>query len=211
VIAALAPSGREKDVLLDPLAGAALRSLLQLPRNASGASTSHPTRCIGASVRFAGVVHLDEDMKRVVREQSLGFVATVCPDGTPNLSPKGTTMVWDDEHLAFLHLYSPGTVANLEANPAMEVNVVDPLLRKGYRFKGRAEVFTSGPEHDAMLERVVRERGTDPSRVRAIVLLRVDAAAPLISPAYEMGETETSLTTRWLDHFTGLAARTLPR
>jgi Pyridoxamine 5'-phosphate oxidase len=30
---------------------------------------------------------LDADMKRLVREQSLGFVATVCADGTPNVSP----------------------------------------------------------------------------------------------------------------------------
>jgi predicted pyridoxine 5'-phosphate oxidase superfamily flavin-nucleotide-binding protein len=34
---------------------------------------------------------LTADMKRVVEQQRLGFVATVCPDGTPNLSPKGTT------------------------------------------------------------------------------------------------------------------------
>ena len=30
-----------------------------------------------------------EDMRRVVEEQRLGYAATVCPDGTPNLSPKG--------------------------------------------------------------------------------------------------------------------------
>jgi predicted pyridoxine 5'-phosphate oxidase superfamily flavin-nucleotide-binding protein len=30
---------------------------------------------------------LTVDMKRVVEQQRLGFVATVCPDGTPNLSP----------------------------------------------------------------------------------------------------------------------------
>ena len=34
---------------------------------------------------------LTDDMQRVVLEQRLGFHATVCPDGTPNLSPKGTT------------------------------------------------------------------------------------------------------------------------
>jgi hypothetical protein len=43
-------------------------------------------------------------MKRVVEEQRLGFVATVCPDRTPNLSPKGTTAVWDDEHLVFVNI-----------------------------------------------------------------------------------------------------------
>jgi hypothetical protein len=44
---------------------------------------------------------LTADMKRVVAEQRLGFVATVCPDGTPNLSPKGTIAVWDDDYLVF--------------------------------------------------------------------------------------------------------------
>jgi hypothetical protein len=34
---------------------------------------------------------LTEDMKRLVREQGLGFYATLCEDGSPNLSPKGTT------------------------------------------------------------------------------------------------------------------------
>ncbi|MGH9096861.1 MAG: pyridoxamine 5'-phosphate oxidase family protein, partial [Acidimicrobiales bacterium] len=38
-------------------------------------------------------------MQRLVQEQGLGFVATVRPDGTPALSPKGTTSVWDDDHL----------------------------------------------------------------------------------------------------------------
>ena len=37
-----------------------------------------------------------DDMPRVIREQRLGSVATVCPDGTPTLAPKGTTTVWDE-------------------------------------------------------------------------------------------------------------------
>src|SRR4029077_1751472 len=87
---------------------------------------------------------LDEDMKRMVSRQRLGFVATVCPDGTPNLSPKGTTMVWDDDHLMFADIRSPRTVSNLRLNPAVEINVVDPILRKGYRFKGTATVLSEG-------------------------------------------------------------------
>ena len=38
---------------------------------------------------------LNEEMRRVVQEQRLGYAATVCPDGTLNLSPKGTTAFWD--------------------------------------------------------------------------------------------------------------------
>src|SRR5258705_12524 len=91
---------------------------------------------------------LTADMKRVVEEQRLGFVATVCPDGTPNLSPKGTTAVWDDEHLVFANMRSPGTIANLRLNPSVEVNIVDPFGRKGYRFKGTASVLESGPAYE---------------------------------------------------------------
>jgi uncharacterized protein len=78
---------------------------------------------------------LTADMKRIVDEQRLGFVATVCPDGTPNLSPKGTTAVWDDDHLIFANIRSPQTIANLRQNANVEVNVVDSFVPKGYRFK----------------------------------------------------------------------------
>jgi predicted pyridoxine 5'-phosphate oxidase superfamily flavin-nucleotide-binding protein len=63
---------------------------------------------------------LTADMKRIVGEQRLGFVATVCPDGTPNLSPKGTTAVWDDDHPVFANIRSPGTLANLRENANVE-------------------------------------------------------------------------------------------
>ena len=69
---------------------------------------------------------LTEDMQRVLNEQQLSFVASVCPDGTPHLSPKGTTAVWDDEHLIFADIYSPGTITNVEQQPMVEINMVDP-------------------------------------------------------------------------------------
>jgi uncharacterized protein len=95
---------------------------------------------------------LTEDMKRVVNEQQLGFIATICPDSTPNLSPKGTTAVLDDDHLVFADVCSPGTIANLRLNPAVEINVVDPLCRKGYRFKGVAAILSEGPRFEEVLE-----------------------------------------------------------
>ena len=40
---------------------------------------------------------LTDEMKKVVERQQLGFVATVCADGSPNVSPKGTISVLDDD------------------------------------------------------------------------------------------------------------------
>lgn len=146
-----------------------------------------------------------DDMKRVVEEQRLGFVATVCPDGTPNLSPKGTTAVWDDEHLVFANIRSPGTIANLRANPGVEVNVVDPFLRKGYRFKGIASVLDSGPLYE-QAKAFYQARGSVVSMIREIVLIRVDSAQPVDSPAYDLGMTEDQVRERWERHFESLRA-----
>jgi len=146
---------------------------------------------------------LTADMKRVVEQQRLGFVATVCPDGTPNLSPKGTTAVWDDDHLVFANIRSPGTVANLRQNPAVEVNVVDPFVRKGYRFKGVAEVIESG----ALYERAIafyEERGSRVGAFRGIVMVRVHYAQAIDSPAYDLGLTEHEVRDRWERHFQSL-------
>lgn len=84
---------------------------------------------------------LTDKIKDFVKRQKLSFVATVCADGTPNLSPKGTTIVWDDDHLVFADIYSPGTIKNLMTNPSIEMNMVDVFVRKGYRFKGTATII----------------------------------------------------------------------
>ena len=136
---------------------------------------------------------LTDDMKRVV-EAELGFIATVCPDGTPNLSPKGTTAVWDDTHLVFADIHSPGTVTNLRDNPSIEINVVDQLVRKGYRFKGTAVVHTEGDVFEQGVQ-FYEARGTVRARerIRSIVVIEVDRAEPVISPAYDLGMTEDEL------------------
>jgi len=154
---------------------------------------------------------LDADMKRTVDELRLAYVASVCPDGTPNLSPKGTLAVWDDEHLVFAHLHSHGTIANIRAGaPIVEVNVVDPIRRKGYRFKGRAAVHADGPVHAAGLDFYRRRSGLEASRIEAIVLIRVEHAAPVVSPAYDDGSSEAEIEARSLDLY-GLQRRSEER
>jgi len=145
---------------------------------------------------------LTDAMRRVVEEQRLGFAATVCPDGTPNLSPKGTTSVWDDDHLIFADIHSPRTVANLRHNPAIEINVVDPLVRKGYRFKGIGEVVAEGLRFEEALA-FFRRRGVE-SDIHTVVLVRVTRALPLISPAYDGGATEDEVRARWQRYWEGL-------
>ncbi len=150
---------------------------------------------------------LTDDMKRVVRQQRLGFMATVCPDGSPNLSPKGTATVWDDDHLVFADLASPVTIENLVHNPACEINVVDTFLRKGYRFKGTAEILSSGDLFDEIAGAYVtgshgiQRLGLPAKRY---VLMTVTKAAPLVSPGYTPGKTEEGMREEWTGYWAGV-------
>lgn len=153
---------------------------------------------------------LTEDMQRVVREQRLGFVATVCVDGTPNLSPKGTTTVWDDDHLIFADICSPGTIANLTHNPAVEVNVVDPVTRRGYRFKGQATLINGGPLFERAMTFYRNTYGLSDAlarRVGHMVLIKVQQAAPLISPIYDTGANEDEVSRRYVAYYEGIRKR----
>ena len=147
---------------------------------------------------------LTDDMKRVVRQQRMGFMATVCPDGSPNLSPKGTATIWDDDHLVFADLGSPVTIENLGHNPACEINVLDTFLRKGYRFKGTAEILTGGDLFDEIEDAFATgSHGILRSGLPAkrYVLITVNKAAPVISPGYTPGKTEESMREEWTDYW----------
>jgi predicted pyridoxine 5'-phosphate oxidase superfamily flavin-nucleotide-binding protein len=139
---------------------------------------------------------LSEAMQRVVEEQRLSFVATVNDDGTPNISPKGTIAVLDDDHLAFANIRSPMTIYNLMRRRAIEVNVVDPIGRKGYRFRGTATVIEQGEAFDELVA-FYRERGSE-NRIEGVVVIKVTGVEPLISPAYDLGLTESVVRERWL-------------
>ena len=142
---------------------------------------------------------LTPDMKRIVAEHPLGFLATVAPDGTPNVSPKGTFVVLDERTLAFAEIRSPQTIRNLKANPRVEVNFVDPFVRKGYRFAGTATVVERGnPDFDALVGRLQSSLGP---RMRAVVTIAVTKASPLTSPAYDDGTTEVIIRRSWTARF----------
>ena len=130
----------------------------------------------------------------MVEDQRLGFMATVCADGTPNLSPKGLTFVLDDEHLVIGEVRSPGTVANLSTRSTAEINVVDPIARKGFRFKGECRVYSEGAEFEELVA-FLRSKGAK-SHIRSVIVMAVERAHPLVSPAYDSGMTEHEVRTR---------------
>ena len=135
-------------------------------------------------------------MSRFLRERRLAYVATVRPDRTPCLSPKGTVLALDSRRLVFADIRSPGTVSNIAANPAVEINSIDPVSRKGYRFRGKARLLAKDEPERAEALSMYEHMGVR-SPVRGIVLVHVESASQVRSPAYDRGATEEEIRKIW--------------
>ncbi len=139
---------------------------------------------------------LADAVRDFLLKQRLGYVATVSADGSPNLSPKGTVFAWDEDHLVFANIRSPQTVANLQSNPQLEINVVDPLSRRGYRFRGVGHVLEKGGLYEKILS-FYHQLGIQ-SDILDIVLVSVDQASEVTSPLYDLGMSEDQIRKVWM-------------
>ncbi len=145
---------------------------------------------------------ISQEIKDFLDIQKLGYVATVSSDGKPNISPKGTIIAWTSKILAFADIRSPDTMKNLQNNPFVEINVIDPLLRKGYLFKGQARIIKDNSQFEEILIHY-RKKGIK-SPINAIVLVDVSEVSEVISPLYDMGISEQEIKSKWKKHFESL-------
>ena len=142
------------------------------------------------------------EIKNFLNLQKLGYVATVSSDGKPNISPKGTIIGWSSETLAFADIRSPDTMKNLIDNPNVEINVIDPLLRKGYLFQGTARILQDGTLYQEILNHY-RQNGIK-SPINSIILVDVSCVSDVISPLYDLGISESEIKSKWQKHFSTL-------
>ena len=145
------------------------------------------------------MVIITEEIKNFVNFQKLGYVATISADNTPNLSPKGTIIVLDESHLTFADIHSPQTVENLKCNPSIEINVVDPFSRRGYRFKGIAEIISSGDKFNKINSNY-KKSGVK-SSIKTIIIVKIEKLNEVLSPLYDLDYTEEELKRKWKKHY----------
>lgn len=114
------------------------------------------------------------------------LVATQGADG-PNISVKGSMVVFDDDHLAYWERTKKGALANLEHDKrvcVMYANFAaqrDGKLESGFlRFYGTAELHESGPIHDKIFTLLTPREQTHVGADTGIgVLVKIERAADL--------------------------------
>ena len=145
------------------------------------------------------MTHITSEIKTFLDTQKLGYVATVSSDGKPNISPKGTIIPWSKNLLAFADIRSPDTMMNLQNNPFVEINVIDPLSRKGYLFTGTAKILKDIVMYNEILNHY-RINGIQ-SPINSIVIVSILSISVVTSPLYDLGKSEDEIKLKWKKYF----------
>ncbi len=116
------------------------------------------------------------------------LVGTVLPDGFAQITPRGSTMVYDDEHLALWERGKGSTTGNLHDGSKVTVYFRKPQLRADgvlpgggiARFYGTAAIRKSGPAYEEVWRRLVQpEKDRDPDKKGFAVLIKIERAEDL--------------------------------
>jgi len=116
------------------------------------------------------------------------LVGSVLPNGFAQVTPRGGTIVFDDEHLALWERGKGSTAANLRDGTKLTVYFRKPQLRESgilpkggiARFYGTARIHRAGPVYEEVWERLIQpEKDRDPEKKGFAVLIAVDRAEDL--------------------------------
>ena len=116
------------------------------------------------------------------------LIGTVLPNGFAQITPRGSVMVFDDEHIALWERGRGTTAGNLVDGTAVTLFMRKTALRdagmlpKGgiLRLYGCAKVHKSGPVYDEVWKRLIEpEKKNDPDKKGYAVLVAIERAEDL--------------------------------
>jgi hypothetical protein len=116
------------------------------------------------------------------------LVATALPNGFAQVTPRGSTLVFDDAHFSLWERGKGSTADNLTDGTKVTIYFrkaqlrADGILPKGgiARFYGTATIHKSGPVYEEVWTRLIQpEKDRDPDKKGFAVLIKVERAEEL--------------------------------
>lgn len=116
------------------------------------------------------------------------LLGSVLPDGYSQITPRGGTMVYDDEHIGLWERGRGSSAAAMQDGSKLTIYFRKPSLREEgvlplggiARFYGTATIYRSGPVYEEVWRRLVQpEKDRDPEKKGYAVLIKIERAEDL--------------------------------
>jgi len=134
------------------------------------------------------MVKITEEMKSAIERAKVVVIATINEAGEPNVVPIAYKKVLSENELLLMSIFMRKTEENIKMNPKVAVSVwyTDSSDNsKGYQFKGKAGIETSGKIFDEGAKMV---KATEPELIpKSAVIINVDSIYS-ITPGPDAGE-----------------------
>jgi predicted pyridoxine 5'-phosphate oxidase superfamily flavin-nucleotide-binding protein len=123
---------------------------------------------------------MKEKINNALADRSPCFVGTASKDGKPQISIKGSVLVYDDGTLAYWERAKRSALENVQGNPQTVIFYRNGGERINWRFHGTATIHESGDIRDDVMSRTVQaELDRDPERLGVAVLVKIDEITEL--------------------------------
>ncbi|MFQ5540182.1 MAG: pyridoxamine 5'-phosphate oxidase family protein [Candidatus Binatia bacterium] len=125
------------------------------------------------------MIKFTDEMKERIgtafKDEKFCVWATSSKEGTPSISIRGSTFVWDDDHTAFWERSSQSGAEQIEGNPHVVMFYLDYKGKVGWLFYGEAKVYKEGEMRQKIMDRTIKaELDKNPEREGYGVILRID-------------------------------------
>lgn len=126
----------------------------------------------------------EDEIREEARKAVLCWLATVDPNGWPNVSPKEIFEILDRGRVAIADVASPQSVRNVAENAKACVSFVDIFLQRGWKLIGRGRVAARGSaEEREASARLTALAGAD-FPIRNVLIVDVERVERIWAPSY---------------------------
>ena len=130
------------------------------------------------------MINITDEMRQLIdnayADGMTCVLGTASKEGRPQISLKGSVLVFDRETLAYWERSRRSALENVAENPQVVIFYRNPGKRINWRFHGTAHVYDRGAIRDNVMNRTIQaELDRDPERLGVAVLVKVNSITEL--------------------------------
>ncbi len=114
----------------------------------------------------------------------LCWLASVCEDLQPNVSPKEMFMVQDPNTLLIANIASPISISNIERHEKVCVSLLNIFIQKGIKIYGLAKNIIQDHEEFPAYKKLLTDRYSDAFPIKSVIKVTITQVFPIVAPSY---------------------------
>ena len=135
---------------------------------------------------------LSDEVINAAQRSILCWLASIAPDGQPNVSPKEIYAIFDDAHIVIANIASPTSASNIMHSNKVCLSFVDVFVQKGFKIYGLAEnIDKSHVDFPSWAAPLIQKAGPR-FPIQSVIVVTATKVEPIIAPSYKLYPAETT-------------------